>query len=194
MDLVIEQPTGLFDKIFIEALKERKIYLNQEIDPTVIEIICATVRQINWEDTKKNIAVEERTPIEVYISSPGGSVYDGFAAVNAIITSKTPVHTYCEGYAMSMGLAIFAAGHKRFAYPYTTFMYHEVASGVFGKNIEIERQNKENKRIQTMYDGLLISQTEMKKNQLDKVKKDSLDWFFDAEEALKMGLVHEVIK
>lgn len=194
MILEVERPSVLFDKIYVECLKERRIILNQEIDPSVIEIVSMTIRMINMEDEKNNVPIDERKPIELYINSPGGSVYDGFAAVNSIISSKTPIHAICEGYAMSMGLAIFVAAHKRFALPYSNFMYHEISAGAFGRNIEIERVNKENKRMQKMYDGLITSRTNIEQKKLDQVKRNSLDWFFDADEALNMGLVHEIIK
>jgi ATP-dependent Clp protease protease subunit len=193
MILEIEKPSTILDKVYIECLKERKIILNQEIDASIIEYVVSAIRLINLEDDKNNISIDQRKPIEIYVNSPGGSAYDGFSAVNIILSSKTPVYTYCEGYAMSMALAIFAAGHKRFAYRYSTFMYHEVSSGVMGRNIEIERANKENKRMQKMYDSVLLERTNMDQKRLDKVKKDSFDWFFDAEEALGMGLIHEII-
>lgn len=193
MILEFEKPTTIFDKVYIESLKERKIILNQEIDSTIIEYVVAAIRMINLEDDRNNVPAEERKPIELYVNSPGGSAYDGFGCVNVILSSKTPVHTYCDGYAMSMALAIFAAGHRRFAYRYSTFMFHEVSSGVMGRNIEIERVNKENKRMQKMYDSVLTENTKMEQKKLDKVKKDSFDWFFDAEEALSMGLIHEII-
>jgi ATP-dependent protease ClpP protease subunit len=114
--------------------------------------------------------------------------------VNEIITSKTPVHGVCSGYAMSMGLAIYAACHKRIAYPYTNFMYHEVSGGAIGRNSEMERATTEGKRIQKMYDNIITSKTKIDQKKLDSVKKKSLDWFFDAEEALQLGLVDEIIR
>lgn len=188
----LEKPSILFDKVYIEALKSRRILLNQDIDASVIEYVCMAIRHFNDED--KDIPVEQRKPIELYISSSGGSAYDGFAAVNEIITSKTPVHAVCSGYVMSMGLAIFVAAHKRFGFPYTNFMYHEVAGGASGKNSEIERSAIEGKRIQKMYDGVIVGQTKLDQKKLDSVRKKSLDWFFGSDEALEMGFIHEIIK
>lgn len=187
-----ERSLMLFDKIYLENLKERKIILNSEIDSTVIEMVCMQIKKFNYED--KDIPIEDRKPIEVYVTSYGGSVYDGFAVVNAIITSKTPVYTFCEGYAMSMGLAIFIAGHKRFSYPFTNFMYHEISTGVFGKNEEIERVATENKRLQKMYDLLVVSNTNLTQKKLDSIRKSTKDWNFGSEDALKFGVVHEIIQ
>lgn len=192
MILEIEKPTLIFDKVYIENLKDRRIVLNSEIDESIIEFVSIAIRKFNDED--KDIPVEQRKPIELYISSPGGSAYDGFSAVNEIITSKTPVHAVCSGYVMSMGLAIFVASHKRFAFPYTNFMYHEVMGGAIGKNSEMERATAEGKRVQKMYDNIIVSQTKIDQKKLDAVKKKSLDWFFGSDEALDMGFIHEIIR
>ncbi len=192
MILEIEKPSTIFDKVYIESLKERKIVLNQEIDSTLIEVLCVAIRRFNEED--KDIAIEDRKPIELYINSAGGSVYDGYAAVNEIITSKTPITAICSGYCMSMAVVIYASASKRIAMPYTNFMIHEISAGAMGRNIEIERVTKENKRLQKMYDEILTSRTKIEQKKLDSVKKNSLDWFFGADEALTMGLVTEIIK
>jgi ATP-dependent protease ClpP protease subunit len=92
-----------------------------------------------------------------------------------------------------MGLAIFVAAQKRVAFPYTNFMYHEVAGGASGKNSEIERSAIEGKRIQKMYDGIIVGQTKIDQKKLDSIRKKSLDWFFGSEEALEMGFIHEII-
>jgi ATP-dependent Clp protease, protease subunit len=183
---------NLYDRIYLENLKERRIILNDSVDESLFETIVMQIRKFNFEDADK--PVEDRKPIELYVNSYGGSVYDGFAIVNAIISSKTPVHTICDGYVMSMGLAIFVAGHKRIAYPFTNFMYHEISTMAMGKNNDIERVTRENKRLQKMYDGLMTSRTDLKKSKLDAVKKKSFDWFFGVEEALENGVVHELIK
>jgi len=192
MILEFEKPSMLFDKIYIEGLKNRRIILNQEIDSSIIEVACLAIRQFNDED--KDIPVEERKTIELYISSAGGSVYDGFSLVNEIITSKTKVRAVCSGYCMSMAVAIYASAHERVALPYTNFMIHEISAGAMGRNIEIERVTKENKRLQKMYDEIITSRTRIEQKKLDSVKKNSLDWFFGAEEALQFGLVTEVIR
>lgn len=185
--------SNLLDKIYLESLKERKIILNNEIDSSVVEIVVAQIRKFNLEDEKDNIQIEDKKPIELYINSYGGSVYDGFACVNAIVTSKTPVHTICDGYAMSMGLAIFLAGSKRFAMPFSNFMYHEISTAAWGKNNEIERVTQENRRLQKMYDSLVTKNTKLEQKKLDGIKKKNLDWFFDSYEALENGVVHEIL-
>jgi ATP-dependent Clp protease protease subunit len=190
---VTGSPMMLFDKIYLENLKERRIILNSEIDDSIFETVTMQVKKFNSEDEKNNISIEDRKPIEIHINSFGGSVYDGFSLVSVITTSKTPVHTYTDGYVMSMGLAIFIAGHKRFCYPFSNFMYHEVSTMAYGKNGDIERVTQENRRIQKMYDGLVIKNTKLEQKKLEGIKKTLRDWYFGAEEALEFQVVHEII-
>jgi ATP-dependent Clp protease protease subunit len=185
--------TTLYDRIYLEGLKDRHIILNDEIDSSLYETVVMAIKKMNLEDEKANIPMSERKPINLFVNSYGGSVYDGFAIINAILSSKTPVHTHCDGYVMSMGLAIFIAGHFRFCGKYSNFMYHEVSTMSFGKNTEIEEVTKENKRLQKMYDSLVTERTGLKQNQLDRVKRGKKDWFFGSSEAVEYGIVHELV-
>lgn len=195
MDIILEADSSmsLFDKIYLEHLKERRIILNAEIGETLIELLVMPIKQFNLEDDINNVPIKDRKPIHVYINSSGGSVYDGFAAIGAIKTSKTKVITHVDGYVMSMGFGIYLAGHERTASPYSNFMYHEISTSSWGKNQEIQRVTQENKRLQKMYDSLVIEQTNIKQETLDNVKETLRDWFFDAHEAVKMGIVHKII-
>lgn len=183
----------LFDKIFLENLKERRIIVNGEIDATLLETVCMQIMKFNIEDDKANIDVEDRKPIEIHLNSGGGSVYDGYAVINSILTSKTPVHTYNSGYVMSMAFGIFLAGEKRFTYPYSNFMYHEISTTSWGKNQEIERVTIENKRLQKMYDGLVTGRTGIEQKKLEKLKKSLVDWFFDSTEALSLNVATDLV-
>lgn len=186
------QTFSLYDQIYLEGLKDRRIIFTDDVTQDAITLITTQIKRFNLED--KDRPVSDRKPIEIHVNSFGGSAYDGFSVVNAIVTSKTPVHTYCDGYVMSMGLAIFTAGHKRFAYPYTTFMYHEVSSGIMGKNEEIERVAAENKRIQKMYDSLIEKNSNLTMKVLQSKRKGTKDWYFGAEEALEYGIVTDIIQ
>ncbi|AKO91921.1 hypothetical protein BEH_07290 [Priestia filamentosa] len=193
MDYNSEKITNVEDKIYLEDLKERKIILNDGVDYLLYEPVAMQIERFNTEDEKANIPVEERKPIKIYINSYGGVVYDGFGICSAIERSKTKVIGICDGYVMSMGFLIFSVCHERLAGKYSNFMYHEVSSGGVGKNTEIEEITKENKRLQKMYDNILLEKTNLKKAQLDKVKRGKLDWFFGVEDAVKHGIVDKVL-
>jgi ATP-dependent Clp protease protease subunit len=181
----------LLEKIYLDNLKDRRIILNQEIDNEVFDLVAMQIKKFNELD--KDIPIEQRQPIQLHINSVGGSCYDGFGLVSVILSSKTPVHGYCDGYVMSMGFIIFAACHKRFGGRFSTFMYHEVSTMSWGKNTEIEEVTKENRRIQQLYDELIVERTNIKQNKLNAVKKGKKDWFFGVKEAIENGMVHELI-
>lgn len=116
------------DQFNLEDVKERRLYLNCEVDEQCIGDLAYHILRYNRMD--KGIPVEERKPIVLYLNTPGGSVSDGFGLIDAIITSKTPVYTVNQGMCMSMGFLIAIAGHKRFAMPHSEYLMHEGYTGV----------------------------------------------------------------
>jgi ATP-dependent Clp protease protease subunit len=95
---------------------------------------------------------------------------------------------------MSMGLPIFAAGHRRFASKYATFMYHEALNSYpqFDKLSIIKDDLDESNRVMKQYDEILLLNSTISQKQLDDVKKSRRDWYFTAEEAFKYGMVDEI--
>jgi ATP-dependent Clp protease protease subunit len=95
---------------------------------------------------------------------------------------------------MSMGLPIFASGHRRFASKYATFMYHEALDSHPFEKISILKDNlDESNRLMKQYDMILLSKSTVPQKQLDEVKKSRRDWYFTANEALTYGITDEVI-
>jgi len=159
-----------------------------EID-NVNEIIEA-IYEINEEDAKKT----QKEPIKLIVNSPGGDVYHGFALVDVISNSQTPIYTICHGHAMSAALVVYAAGHKRFASQRATFMYHEIAWSMQQEKLQLHSQEvKEGERIWKIYDDFLLSQTKFTAKQLNEIKKTRGEWYMDAKTAMKYGLVDEII-
>jgi len=159
-----------------------------EID-NVNEII-EVIYEINEEDAKKS----QREPIKLIVNSPGGDVYHGFALVDVISNSVTPIHTICHGHAMSAALVVYAAGHRRFASQRATFMYHEIAWSMQQEKLQLHTQEvKEGERMWKIYDDYLLSQTKFTPKQLNEVKKTRGEWYFDVKTAMKYGLVDEIL-
>jgi ATP-dependent Clp protease protease subunit len=159
-----------------------------EID-NVNEII-EVIYEINEEDAKKT----QKEPIKLIVNSPGGDVYHGFALVDVISNSVTPIHTICHGHAMSAALVVYAAGHRRFASQRTTFMYHEIAWSMQQEKLQLHSQEvKEGERMWKIYDDYLLSRTKFTAKQLNEVKKTRGEWYFDVKIAHKYGLVDEIL-
>ena len=132
--------------------------------------------------------------ISMYINSPGGSVTAGMAIYDTMQFLKCDVATYCVGQAASMGAVLMAAGaaKKRYALPNARIMIHQPWGGVQGQAADISIQAKEILRLRDSLNGILAHHTG---KTLDAIENDTdRDYFMSAEEAMKYGLVDEVIK
>lgn len=174
----------------------RTLVLSGEVDEDSVSELIQDISDINDFDDEQesNIVDYERTPIKLVVNSMGGSVYDGFALIGVIEKSKTPVHTYCYGSAMSMALLILVSGHQRFGHRLSTYMYHECLDQLPYEKLSTLNENlQETHRIMKVYDDYLISKTGMKRKQLEDSKKVKYDWYLSPEEALQYKIIDEII-
>ncbi|MEZ4156675.1 MAG: ATP-dependent Clp endopeptidase proteolytic subunit ClpP [Candidatus Paceibacterota bacterium] len=172
--------------IYSRLLKERIIFLGGPINDQVANVIVAQLLFLAHEDPKKDI--------QLYINSPGGSVVDGMAIYDTMQHIKPDVSTVCTGIAASMASVLLAGGAKgkRFALPHSEVMIHQVMGGAEGQASDIEISAKRILKLKDILNGLLAKHTGQK---VAKVAKDSdRDYWMDAAEAKKYGLVDEVIK
>ena len=108
------------DTVQLAQSLQREIYLSAIVDG-IGSYVDSCIRYWNTMDEDRQIPVECREPIKIYIDSPGGYLTDTFTMIDAIKLSKTPVWTICTGTAYSGGFFTFIAGHKRIAYPTASF-------------------------------------------------------------------------
>lgn len=186
--MVVEQ-TGRAERaydIFSRLLKDRIIFIGTPVDDHVANIIIAQLLFLQMEDSKKEI--------NVYINTPGGSVTSGLAIYDTMQFVKNDICTYCVGQAASMGALLLCAGNKgkRFGLPHSRIMIHQPWGGVQGQAADISIQAKEILRLREKLEGILAKHTGQS---LEKIKKDSdRDYFMSAEEAMKYGLIDQVIE
>jgi len=191
----IAQKKGKSNRLDKENLS-RTLILSGEVDETTVTEIMQDICDINEidDENEDNVVEYERAPIKLIVNSMGGSVYDGFALIGVIEKSKTPIHTYCYGSAMSMALLILVSGHQRFGHKLSTFMYHECLDQLPYEKLSTLNENlQETKRIMKVYDDYLISKTSLKRKQLDDSKKVKFDWYMSPEEALQYKLIDEIV-
>ena len=169
----------------LSSALDRNIYLGDVIFGTGKEV-DEQIRFWNRYDDAHEIPLEEREPIKIYIDSCGGSLVETFTMIDSIKMSKTPVWTICTGAAYSGGFFTFIAGHKRFAYPLASFLYHEGATGTSAdagkfRNFAAfyEKQLKQLKDVVLKY-------TNIDEDTYERHIKD--DWWFTSEEALEYGI------
>ncbi len=174
---------------------DRSLFLYEEVNMESVRNVSEEIIKFNKEDNKKEKKEIgfERQPICLYINSPGGSVYSMWGLIDLIQTSKTPVHTYCMGYAMSAAFNIFLAGKKRFAHRHSTFMYHQLSSWTYSKLKEMEDDIKECGRLDKMIVDYVKSRTNIPAKKLEEIHEKKLDFYMDVDYALKHGIVDEIL-
>jgi ATP-dependent Clp protease, protease subunit len=190
MDFLMDEEmrSTLLDKVEKDLFKERIIYLNEDVSSYTISNIVPLIHSINKEDETAGIDAKDRKPIHLHITSYGGSAYDGWQIVSTIENSVTPVYTYVEGYAMSMGLPLYLAGHKRHLGKYATLLYHELRGGANGTRQEVKRLDKEYDRLQKIYDDYIISKSLITQEILDYHQEKVSDWYIGLDESKKYEL------
>ena len=185
--MVVEQ-TGRAERaydIYSRLLKDRIVFIGTPIDDNVSNLIIAQLLFLQMEDPDKDI--------NVYINSPGGYVTSGLAVYDTMQFVKPDVNTYCMGQASSMSALLLAGGAKgkRYALPNARIMIHQPWGGAQGAASDISIQAKEILRLRERINKLLVDHTGQP---LEKVEKDTdRDYFMTSEEALKYGLIDEVI-
>lgn len=168
--------------------QDRIYYVDSAIDDTTLDLV-KFIFQCNKEDAGK--PVEERKRILIMIDSPGGSVEVLAAIMGAIKISKTPVWTCCYCTAFSAAADLLACGHKRFALPMSSMMFHAGSCQYVGSQNDVEKAKK-------FFDGLgkrvndeVNSKTNFDAKFLKKMKTD--DMYMTEEEALQLGVIDEII-
>lgn len=178
---------------------ERKLYLKETVDEKSIMPLIESIHKINDDDAEKEKEYNGwiREPIKLYIYTYGGVCYAGFALIDAIRASKTPVHTIVLGTAMSMGIFIFASGHKRFIGEHATLMYHDIAIST-GLNSEMTEGIKielaEGLRLQKMGVQFLTEYSLVEESMVQDYINRKADWFISAEEALRLKIADAYYK
>lgn len=186
--LILEGPTNLEQILELEDYKERKLYVGPVYAGMAQEIVMSILK---YNEDDKNLRVEFRKPIRIYINSGGGGLEACFSIIDAIETSETPVHTYNTGAAYSAGGIIFMAGHKRFTFRRSSFLLHEGSSEFSadaGKFKDFTRFYE--KQLGVMED-FVLAQTKITKELFER--KRHSDWWMDAEEMIHYGIADEII-
>lgn len=179
-----------------EDNKNREFLLNKNVSAESVEKIVKGIFEINRYDDRKESEDSEyiREPIKVVVDSYGGNLYCGLLLVNAIENSDTPIHTYCYSKAMSMGFIIFVVGHRRFASPTATLMYHDAGTTLGGTLENIQQGVNQAKRVIKRFDDIIVAYTNIKQSKLDRVKREKKNWYIFGDDAVELGLVDELLE
>ena len=187
MPYVIEQTSRgerSYD-IYSRLLKDRIIFLGGEINDDVANVIVAQMLFLEMEDPDADI--------QLYINSPGGVITSGMAIYDTMRYLKCEVSTLCIGMAASMGAFLLSAGAKgkRKALPHAEIMIHQPSGGARGQATDIEIQAEQILRVKKTMNQLLAEHTGQSVRTIEKdVERDH---YMTAEQALKYGLIDEII-
>ena len=185
---VVEQ-TGRGERaydIYSRLLKDRIIFLSDEVNDTTASLVVAQLLFLEAEDPDKDI--------HLYINSPGGSVTAGMAIYDTMQYIKPDVSTICIGMAASMGAFLLNAGAKgkRFALPNSEIMIHQPLGGAKGQATDIEIHAKWILKIKERLNKILSERTGQP---IEKIQEDTeRDSFMSAQEAKEYGLIDVVIE
>lgn len=181
-------PTNSVEKF---QFVERKLYLNEEITPEYGQTFLERIQFWNAEDDFAERPIEERIPIQIYINTPGGDLVTTMMIVDMIKSSKTPVYTIVTGSAYSGGFFISIAGHKRFGFTHSSYLFHEGSACITGDAHKVNQYASYYKEILLKQVKKHVLATTKISNELyEKHKKD--DWYLDAEKAKKLGIIDEI--
>jgi ATP-dependent Clp protease protease subunit len=183
----------------IPSPMSRDLYLAKQVDQASINEITKQIIEIN--DTDQEIALISKIygfdynpkPIKFYIDSYGGYVYQCLGLLGVMEKSQIPIHTIVTGCAMSCGFLISIAGHERYGYPGSTYLYHSVSSGTFGATKQMEEDVIETKRLQKIIEKHTLKNTEITKDELREIYEKKIDWYIDSKLAKKLGVIDEII-
>ncbi len=174
--------------IFSRLLKDRIIFLGEDVNPTSAGLVIAQLLFLESEDPDKEIFL--------YINSPGGSITDGMGIVDTMNYIKCPVSTMCVGLAASMGAVLLASGEKgkRFATPNSEILIHQPligGGGISGQATEVKIHADHLVKTREKLNKLLSDRTGQP---IEVIEKDTeRDNYMTAEEALKYGLIDGIL-
>lgn len=172
--------------IYSRLLKDRIIFLGQQVEDQIANMIIAQMLFLEHENPDADI--------KLYINSPGGIVYSGLAIYDTMQMIKPDVATFCMGFGASMAAVLLAGGAqgKRYALPNARIMIHQGSAGFRGNVPDIEVAARETLNLTTKLTQILADHSGQP---FDKVKRDTeRDYYMTAAEAKDYGLIDEVLE
>lgn len=180
---------GVDEFVYLQNLKDRKIYLTNDIDETIISEAVRYILEYNRQDV--GVPPDQRKPIILYISSRGGEVDAGFELIDAISLSLTPVYTVNLGYQYSMAFLIGLAGHKRFASENAKFLMHDGSNFIYNSGTKAQDQMAFNRKIEERIKNYVLTHSKISSDEYDS--KLRVEWYMFADEAKEKGFTDYIV-
>ncbi|HNZ14907.1 MAG TPA: ATP-dependent Clp protease proteolytic subunit [Anaerolineaceae bacterium] len=186
---MVVQPTAHGERaydIYSLLLKERIVFVGSAINDQVANLIVAQLLYLNQSDPDK--------AIQMYINSPGGSIYAGLAILDTMNMISNPISTVAVGVTASFGTVLLAGGTKgqRYALPHATIHLHQPLGGTEGQASDIEIMAKEILRLKSSLNDFFA---EVTGQPLEVIQRDTdRDFYMTAQQALEYGLIDKVLE
>lgn len=179
--IVEERPKNIaVMDVFSKLIQDRIIFIDEEITPELANGVIAQMLILDAANSN---------PIRIYINSPGGSIYDGFAIYDVAKLLKSPVETVCIGLAASMAAVLMLMGEKRYATKHSRIMFHQPSQHMWGKADEIEIDNEQLQIVKKEFFAIVEERTLLTNvNELFR-----LDTWYNAEDALKFNIITNIL-
>ena len=186
--MVVDQTSGgerSYD-IYSRLLEDRIIFISGEINTDLANLVIAQLLFLEAKNNTKDISL--------YINSPGGEVDAGLAIYDTMNFIKSKVNVICVGLAASMAAVLLSSGEKgkRYALPHSRIMIHQPLGGAQGQASDIKIQAEQILKIRDVINGILSKNTG---KSIEEIEKDTnRDYYLTPEEALKYGLIDEILE
>lgn len=172
---------------FYKDVKNRCIWIG-DVDDSLLEYIKLI---ISWNREDRDVQIESRKPIRLFLNSFGGDANICFALISLIKISKTPVYTINMGMAASAGALIFIAGHKRLAMDGSSCLIHQGSAAMDGTAGQLMAANKAYKELLDKMEKFILENTKIPKRTYGTKKKD--DWTILSDKFIEYGIADEII-
>ena len=173
---------------FYRGLNNREIVWNDVISDCTISIPLYIIK---WNREDRDIPVEERKPIKIWINSDGGDTNVTLFLANVIALSKTPIITIGMGRSYSSGGLLLMAGHKRLIFDSTSVLIHDGSSGAIGDTGKVIDNLEFTKEMEVRVRDIILKNTQIPAELLDKNYRR--DWFLFSEDVIKYGIADKII-
>lgn len=178
-----------YEELYREYLADRVLFLNAEIDDNVIEDYVMYILKWNKED--KNLPVDNRKPIRIFISSPGGSAFSANVMVDVIMQSKTPVYGIALDLVASAAYIIYLACHERYSLLSASFLQHEGDITIENSRSKFKQTAEYFNEMEQRSKEFILSRTAMTEEFYDSVYEQEM-WMLPTK-AKQLGVVHKII-
>lgn len=169
--------------------KDRKLFLEEDVGFPIMEMIKMIVR---WNKEDKDVPIEQRKPITIYIMSDGGYLTYMWAMLDVMLTSETPIKTVNLGMAASAAALIFLAGSTRLMMPSSTVVIHEGSTEVAGDASKVMDAMKNYDQEINKMKAFILSRSAIPPKVMKQRRKD--DWYIDAKTCLEYGVCHKIVE